>query len=425
MKKIKYLIKKSFIGTIYLVIYRLLTSEININGVISKTLPVTYLRDNKNAVFFGYHDKTPFSSDNNKILAMSVPASDKKAESECSYMKIGYFLNINNHIRNQFIQISDTNTWCWQQGCMLQWNPKKPNNEVIFNRIVDGIYGSVIFDITKESIIKEYSVPIYSVSNDGSFATSLNFSRLGRLRPGYGYCLLNDKTKCNYAPKNDGLFLLDLNSGNIGLLVSLHELAEQVGKMDCEHYINHISISPDNKVIVFFHLWVDENNNRHNRFMIYDIKNKKISTIEDKIRVSHFCWIDNNCLLVTIKEKNEKHWKYVSYNIDKHVKMSEKDIPLKTDGHPMISPIDKSLFVTDSRLNKRREDSILICSLNTKNVYKVAKFIHKYGYDGQVRCDLHPRWDRFGKHIAVDIVNKGKRAMAIIDVHSTVEKNQN
>jgi len=54
------------------------------------------ISNSRNATFFGYHDKTPFSADGSKILAMSIEASDRKPESECTPMKLGYFVKMLN-----------------------------------------------------------------------------------------------------------------------------------------------------------------------------------------------------------------------------------------------------------------------------------------------------------------------------------------
>ena len=42
---------------------------------------------------------------------------------------------------------------------------------------------------------KLFQHPVYSVANNGKFALTLDFSRLHRLRPGYGYSNLPDETR--------------------------------------------------------------------------------------------------------------------------------------------------------------------------------------------------------------------------------------
>jgi hypothetical protein len=109
------------------------------------------LHDTRFSVFFGYHDKTPFSGDNTKLLANQVGASDKFLESEGQEMKIGFYdLSSEKEQSDKFNFIDTTTTWSWQQGCMLQWNPKKPNDEIVYNKMIDGKYGAVFFSLKEQ-----------------------------------------------------------------------------------------------------------------------------------------------------------------------------------------------------------------------------------------------------------------------------------
>jgi hypothetical protein len=74
--------------------------------------------------------------------------------------------------------------------------------------------------------------------------------------------MLKDHTENEYAPKDDGLFLMDIETGETNLLISLYELAKEVDQLKYEHYINHISFSPDGASLVFFHIWMDMNNKK-------------------------------------------------------------------------------------------------------------------------------------------------------------------
>jgi len=101
------------------------------------------LSNGSNPTFFGYHDKTPFCLDGSKILAMSITASDRTIQSECTPMRLGYFQKSNpGDFENAFIPFAETMTWCFQQGCMLQWHPNNLDRWVLFNTIVEDGYGS-------------------------------------------------------------------------------------------------------------------------------------------------------------------------------------------------------------------------------------------------------------------------------------------
>jgi hypothetical protein len=78
----------------------------------SSNTNITILSDSDRPTFFGYHDKTPFSADESKILAMSITASDTRADSECTPMRIGYFpRRANGEYENRFIPLTETTIW--------------------------------------------------------------------------------------------------------------------------------------------------------------------------------------------------------------------------------------------------------------------------------------------------------------------------
>lgn len=379
------------------------------------TKGATFLSDGSNATFFGYHDKTPFSADGSKILAMSIEADDRKPESECTPMKLGYFKKTaTGSFENQFFPFAETTTWCFQQGCMLQWHPVHANTEVVFNRLVGGKYGSIFFDIEKNETIREYNYPIYSLDPTGRFAATLNFSHLGRLRPGYGYGLLADQTEGVAAPDNDGLFLLDLQTGKTKLLISLARLASDNGNPEDEHYVNHASFSPNSKNLVFFHIWLTKDKKRKIRFCCFDLQSNNYRVLENNKIVSHFCWMNDSQILASTKLPDEK-MKLSIYNISNG---ESKEILELTNGdtHPMQSPFNKNIFILDSYPDKLRDQHLFLFDMNKLQIKKIASFYSPFKHTGQVRCDLHPRWDREGKYVVVDSAIDGRRKMFLVNV---------
>lgn len=371
------------------------------------------LSDGKNPTFFGYHDKTPFSADGSKILAMSTSASDTEPKSECTRMKLGYFSKQGDGFSPRFKVFSETATWCWQQGCMLQWHPQNADRWVVFNDLVDGRYGSRIFDVAAEKEVCSHIYPVYSLDPTGKWATTLNFSRLGRLRPGYGYASLPDLTKGELAPEHDGLFIFSLETGERKLLVDLRHLAEDSGEKEAEHYVNHATFSPDAKRIVFFHLWAREGNHgRGLRVCEVNVASGKLREVERKRTISHYCWRDDDVFLATTKEKDGR-WHYSLYDL-KAGKRTDLDLPFDEDGHPMFHPVDKSLIVTDTYPDQRRDQHLCVVDITKKSSQEVASLFSPFRYRGQIRCDLHPRWDHNGRFLAVDSAASGYRNLVVV-----------
>src|SRR5690606_39037999 len=115
--------------------------------------------------------------------------------------------------------------------------------KIIYNKVIDGRYGAVIQDIESKEVLKELQIPVYDASNDGQYILTLNFSRLGRLRPGYGYYNFPDETEKDLAPKGDGVWVFDTQSSEVRLVIDLHQLAtfDLTGKDEYQHYVNHLT----------------------------------------------------------------------------------------------------------------------------------------------------------------------------------------
>ena len=122
-------------------------------------LPFQILNENNCSIFFGYHDKTPVNSEGTKLLANRVQNSGSDPQDFNEIMEVGYFRkDKDNRFNSKFIKVGETITWSLQQGCMLQWNPAKPDREIIFNKLINNKYGSVIYEKVLSKVWGEINV---------------------------------------------------------------------------------------------------------------------------------------------------------------------------------------------------------------------------------------------------------------------------
>ena len=396
-------------------VYRVFGKKLTTEGVTNiGHAKAQVLRHADGGICFGYHDKSPFSLDGTKLLAMHLTVGQTDPAAECTPVKLGFYnVTRSGVIDEEFVEIASTNTWCWQQGCMLQWDPEEPNQSLYFNDLVEGAYGSRKFDLSTGRVERSYPFPIYSISIDGREALSLNFSRLGRLRPGYGYDLIDDPFAEEAAPADDGLYLYDLESGEGELLVGLEELANRVPHIkNAEHYINHASFAPQGDWITFFHIWRFKDTGKRSIVLYgYDRTTKSLIVIEDQRTPSHFCWQNDTKLLVTNVD-HDGVWRYTLYDL-KDLSRRDLDLGLTQDGHPMFYPGSESIFVTDTYPDKLRDQHLLIVDMEKGTNIEIAALYSPYAFRGQVRCDLHPRWDHTGGLISVDTATSGRREQLI------------
>ncbi len=140
---------------------------------------------------------------------------------------------IDTHNDNAMVVLDQTFGWNLQQGTMLYWNPAKPATQFFFNDRdpIDGRVFTVLYDIEARKRIREFRYENYSVGNSGvapvgtTFA-AINYGRMGSLRPVTGYAGAMDETKGKNAPENDGIFLIDSETGEERILVSFSRIAK-------------------------------------------------------------------------------------------------------------------------------------------------------------------------------------------------------
>jgi len=359
--------------------------------------------------FFGYYDKTPFSHDNKYILAMLAPLNTCSPHPE-DQVVVGYF----EITTGLFHPIDQTSTWCWQQGCRLQWFPENEDELVIYNKMVNRSYGSVVQNIRTKEISREYQKPIYEIDGEGVWALSLNFSRLQRLRPGYGYVNIDDDTEGDLCPKHDGVWRLSLLTGKTELVLGLDSLArlEPWPSMEkAEHYVNHLAFNPSGDRFMFFHLWVHEGR-RYSRLITSDLNGGNLNLLTNRGKVSHYTWKSDRELLVTIYDKKGVLYWLLRDSSDHRIIIGEG--LLDRDGHPSYSP-EGRLLLTDTYPDRYAEQLLLLYTPQRKLV-ELGRFFTPPRFRGEVKCDLHPRWDRTGRYICFDSAHEGGRALYVIDI---------
>lgn len=366
-------------------------------------------------LFFGYYDICPFNFNDDKILALRLSKENSNGCLKHKNIDVGYF----DLHKKEYIKTEETAAWCWQQGCRLQWYPLEgygKNDLILYNTLINEKYRCIVQNIETKEIRKVINRPIYSVTPDGKFGLSINFSRLGRLRPGYGYEVLPDETENEPRPENDGIWLIDIDTNSIKLLFSIKEISniEPSDSMkNAEHYINHISINPSGTRFLFFHVWLILNK-RFTRLITSDLDGNDPYVLYNEEHVSHYTWKSDLEILCfsTHRNSGSRYHLYTDKNID--YKIIGNGL-LCEDGHPSFSP-NKELIITDTYPDKYGERNLLLYNDSKQSLNNIGKFYSPFKYQGESRCDLHPRWNRTGSHVVIDSAHEGQRGMYILKI---------
>ncbi len=316
--------------------------------------------------------------------------------------EIGYY-DLND---GKFYKIANSNAWCWQQGCRLRWID---NENVVFNDVGEIEYCSKVVRAKDGVQLRQINWPLYDVTPDFHFGLTLNFSRLQRLRPGYGYNYFPDYTQKKNAPDDDGVFIVDINANKRRILYTLKELAEKIGHGgDYVHYVNHISVAPDGTRFIFFHIYCKPGVKGWNTILyVSDLAGEKLEVLEREDRVSHYCWIDSDNIMVTCHKENGEEY-YCVFQISSGEKKIIEIPELCVDGHP-CKINENGLFLTDTYPMENSVQNLRIFNTVTGETQMIGSFYHDFRLRGEVRCDLHPSFGKNRKYISVDTTYQGKR----------------
>ena len=367
-------------------------------------------RELNHDIFFGYYDVTPFNETESKMLACRRSRSAKISIQRKLVLEVGYFDLEQNHMN--FHMVGETTTWSWQMAARLQWLPKSGRELVIFNKNHGSDAGAEIIDVTTNTVEAQFKKPIFSVDPSGQKALSLNFARLEQMRPGYGFIVDNQQISKDNAPVDDGIFLLNLHSGQADLVFSLRQAAElkpQASMIGARHYFNHLVWNPDGKRALLFHIW-QNSGERNIRVITLDTDNWTPFLLTNENHVSHYCYLDAQRLLLycTYKGLQGYHVFRDSFGYEETFPVCDK----LGDGHPSQHP-KSDRVLTDTMINSFGERDLLLinCDGETRRIGSFAT--HLWAPRAQ-RCDLHPRWSPTGNLISLDTTHTGKREMLVV-----------
>jgi hypothetical protein len=400
--------------------------------------------------FIGFHDIIPWSPDGS-CVAIHRAAPEFFSLEDCRQLiEICLWDPASREIR----AVDSTSGWNFQQGSRLQWLPGA-RDTLIFNTVADGRAVAVT---TKISTGERSVLPaaIYALSPDGKTSIAPNFTTLAHRWKAYGYPAL-DHSPPSTNQAMDGLWQMDLASGKESLFISTSRAAEfnAIPNIDpASHFLSHASFSPDGSRVVFLHRFFSADGALFTRMLVTDREARTLVLLAQE-KVSHFDWLDSDTLLVwarfsggglakararglfasplikpllRLAQKITGRWKRQLLS-ESYYRISIKDPQSRSrfgwpaldfDGHPMIAR-SHAWLVTDFYPDKSDRLPLILYNADRNERRDVQVFAHRpRTTDTDVKCDLHPRWSRDERMVAVDTCESGLRQVKIFDVSDVV-----
>lgn len=364
--------------------------------------------------FFGYYDKSPWNATGRYLLAHEATFNDRAPVANDA---VGVGIIQLENGGNRYEQFTESLAWNWQQGAMAQWHPSDPERLFIYNDRRDSRLVGVVYDVDQgEQFVHE--CPIYAVLPDGKVGFSLNFARLAMHRPGYGYAGVADLYADDPHPSQDGLWQVDLASGHTNLILSLAELAACNPKPSMQgawHYINHIQPSRNGQRIAFFHLW--HRDAQHWEVRLYTCRpdGHELTCLLDTGFISHYDWRDDDTILIWAN-RAQAPARFLLLSHQEPGFRVFAETALIEDGHCTFSP-SQCWVLNDTYPDAHQMRTLmLVRAIDGQRINLARLYSPKSRWWGEIRCDLHPRWNRDGRQVCIDSVHDGSRQMYVVDV---------
>jgi hypothetical protein len=368
--------------------------------------------------FFGYYGTSPWCRDESKMVGIESDFQDHLPEPG-DQATIG-LIDANS---GSFNEIARTSAWNLQQGAMLHWNPLKPNQEIIYNDQIEGKLISVRLDTRsgKKTILPR---TISAVSKKTKYALSLTYGRLGRMRKVVGYAGTVDPYPNEAHPKKDGVFLIDLETNQTKLILSIAEVYEYAVKdypklADRHMWFNHTDINPSGTKFLFLARSRDESNKIDSAMFTANIDGSDLRmVISFGHGVSHFGWRSDNEIVATMKDPVDNQSKHYLFPLEQKEPKIIGENFIIDDGHCTFSPNGRWM-ATDRTQDESRSTSLWLYDMELDKGAMLANLaVPEYKYlHSNTRCDFHPRWNPSGNKICFDAVDTAThtRQMHVIE----------
>lgn len=372
--------------------------------------------DANHEYFFGYYDKSPWDASDRFMLCLKARDTwsdvSPKEKADILIIDTGVPENDENRIR----KIAETSAWNVQQSCMLQWLGPDFSSRIIYNDYREGEYVAVVKEVDsgEERIIH---APVYTVTDDGTMALTLDFSRLYNLRPGYGYYNIEEKTKGIALPDATAVWKIDLETGSVMDLLTYKDFAnfqirQEMKEPEAIHKVNHLMLNPNGKRFMVLYRWfIGER--KFTRLITCNCDGTDMYVLSDDDMVSHCYWKDDETILAFENKKSDGPGYYLMK--DKTQEYRHCWPELNGDGHPSYSP-DRKMIVTDSYPDRSRIQYIRLMNGEYCKPQIIAKVFSPFKYNNDTRCDLHPRWNRAGDRVCFDSVFEGHRGLYTVGI---------
>ena len=366
--------------------------------------------------FFGYYGIDCWSADSKHMVCLESDFHDRPPGPD----DVGG-VGVVELATGQFHRLAETRAYNLQQGTMLHWLPSEPDRKITYNDRQGDRHVAIVLDIHtgKKRVLPR---PIAGISPDGRTAASLNYARLKSLRPVVGYAGLPDVYRDQTHPVDDGVYTMDLETGESTVAVSYQQAYEFLGRqpiMDARNiWFNHVVFNTDGTRFCFVVRWnLPGLEIAHTSLLAADVDGGNLRCLTD-YGASHFAWRTPTEIIGWVTMKEGSHHYRIDDTTGEYVLIYPEQ--LDRNGH-MSFAWGGRWMLTDTGPDKSSLRDVYLWDFQEERKVMLGSFFSPEPFRGEIRCDPHPRWSRDQRQICFDSIHEGTRQVYAVDVSHVVD----
>jgi hypothetical protein len=415
---------------------------------ISQYCPIRRVGAGPGHHFFGYYNKHPWDYSGRYLLAQRVPMFSADLTGKES-AEVGFFDLQDN---DRFYSVGETSAWNWQMGSQLQWLQGKTDRQLIYNSRAEAAdanspypdFCSTVYSLETQTS-RQLPLPVYVVAPNSEWALCVDYSRFQVTHPTIGYAATRAEPELANAPGDDGIYRMDIESGDSQKILSLQDLRDfqPLKSMDhAIHWVTHLEINPASTRFLFIHRWTerveDETCFLHRLFsanpdgsdlrllectdhplpqLEADFDVNAVGTFDyekSEYQISHPAWKNDQQIIVGGPHKGAIHYHLYDELTDNVAVIGEDS--LTENGHMTYSTDGKWILSDTYPDSVSNERLLILYDVENNRRYDIGSFYTDPNLGKPNRCDLHPRWNPDSRQVCIDSVHEHVRQMYLIDV---------
>ena len=394
------------------------------SAAVENPVTVTQITHGPGHHYFGYIGQCrtiPWSADGRYLLALQVPFQDRMPGPDDP----ADVCLIDTRSAYAVRPVDQSRGYNPQQGTMFYWNPAHPETQFFFNDrdMKSGKVFTVLFDLAADGgrgrRLREYrfdDTPVANggVAQNGGYFLAINYARMARLRPVTGYLGAADWTTAVAAPADDGLFRVDIATGEKRLIVSFVQLREALrgttAQIDERHlFINH-TLNNRNNDLVYFYCRADFDDRSERVNVPFTVRPDGSGLTRHEIHIGgHPDWEWGHRIIGSHEEKQVVYDAAQKKIVDV---WGGSEVFPEPGGDISLSPSGR-WFVNSHRQGEYNHYTFL--DRKTGRIVKSPPVFMSHWAKGDLRLDPAPCWNRTGDAIVVPgIATDGTRQMFVL-----------